>query len=669
MTTNGYHYFIAFFLTLFLLPAYIQASNGTDTLSLSLEEVTVQAEATPSDFSSITPKQSLTRKQIELQGFSSVSDALRRFSGISVRDYGGIGGLKTVNIRGFGASHTNVTVDGISVGNMQSGQVDIGQFSLENIDYLSVTIGTADNLLVPARELISAGTIHISSIRPPVDQKGWKLSGGTKAGSFGLINPSLMISKNFSKGWSTLLYSEYTRADGNYPFVFNTGRNLEKRKRYNSDVSIYRMGSTIYRQTSEKNSLNIKIDYYHSNRGLPGSAILGVYNNSERLRTQSLYIQANNRVSLGERWDWLANAKYTYHKDRYSDFDAKYSDSTLINRYRQTEYYASSAIRFKANKQWHWSVSSDYIHNRIYMFFRETGIADINYPPQNRANRNTLLGAVSTRFREGRWLASASILTALYLESVKVGSPPPNKRKITPSVAIRYQLSPHVFLRFSHKHFFRVPSFNDMYYTQIGNRQLKPELARQTNMGVTVTGSNICYLKDLDISIDAYYNNVKNKIVATPSMFVWRMLNRDKVRIKGVDVRLALSKEVYPSVLLSSDISYSFQDAQDRETKQQIIYTPKHAGSGTIAVQLPWISFSYSLMASSLLWTSNYHTSLNKIDAYVDHSCSIQRAWHIGNRLWRTQVGISNIGNKNYEIIKNYPMPGRSFSLSISTSW
>ena len=51
--------------------------------------------------------------------------ALKRFAGVQVKDYGGVGGMKTVNIRGLGAGHTGVTYDGVQVGDCQSGQVDL----------------------------------------------------------------------------------------------------------------------------------------------------------------------------------------------------------------------------------------------------------------------------------------------------------------------------------------------------------------------------------------------------------------------------------------------------------------------------------------------------------------------------------------------------------------
>ena len=85
-----------------------------------------------------TKKFCLTEKQMPTQWYNNVADALRYFSGIQIKDYGGVGGLKTVNIRSMGTNHVGVFYDGIELGNAQNGTVDLGRFSLDNME--SVTL-------------------------------------------------------------------------------------------------------------------------------------------------------------------------------------------------------------------------------------------------------------------------------------------------------------------------------------------------------------------------------------------------------------------------------------------------------------------------------------------------------------------------------------------------
>ena len=103
---------------------------------------------------------------IERLGVQDLSEAVKRFSGVTVQDYGGIGGLKTVSVRSLGAKHTAVCYDGVTVTDAQSGQVDISRFSLDNVDMISLSIGQADDIFQTARMYASAGALSIRQVGP-----------------------------------------------------------------------------------------------------------------------------------------------------------------------------------------------------------------------------------------------------------------------------------------------------------------------------------------------------------------------------------------------------------------------------------------------------------------------------------------------------------------------
>src|SRR5574344_1467726 len=122
--------------------------------SLSGGEVT--AKARRSTTREATPLQIMNRINIEQLGIQDLSDAVKHFSGVTVQDYGGIGGLKTVSVRSLGAKHTAVSYAGVAVTDAQSGQVDISRFSLENVNAISLSIGQADEIVQTARMYSSA---------------------------------------------------------------------------------------------------------------------------------------------------------------------------------------------------------------------------------------------------------------------------------------------------------------------------------------------------------------------------------------------------------------------------------------------------------------------------------------------------------------------------------
>ena len=61
-------------------------------------------------------------------GVTDVADALNRLAGVTLRDYGGAGGMKTVSVRGYGAQHTGVSYDGVMLSEIQSGEIDVSRY-------------------------------------------------------------------------------------------------------------------------------------------------------------------------------------------------------------------------------------------------------------------------------------------------------------------------------------------------------------------------------------------------------------------------------------------------------------------------------------------------------------------------------------------------------------
>ena len=75
-----------------------------------LDEVEVSASASRRNMMSTSPVQMLSKSQLVRQGVTDIADALRRFSGVNVKDYGGAGGMKTADVeRGFVVPETSTS--------------------------------------------------------------------------------------------------------------------------------------------------------------------------------------------------------------------------------------------------------------------------------------------------------------------------------------------------------------------------------------------------------------------------------------------------------------------------------------------------------------------------------------------------------------------------------
>ena len=156
------------------------AQSRLDSIQ-QLDEVVVTAKS----YKEVIPAQKMDKLTLQSLNSFSVADAIRYFSGIQIKDYGGIGGLKTVNIRSLGTHHVGIFYDGIQLGNAQNGQVDLGKFSLENMEEISLYNGQKSEIFQPAKDFGSSGSVYLRSRTPQfAEGKKYNLKATVKGGSF-----------------------------------------------------------------------------------------------------------------------------------------------------------------------------------------------------------------------------------------------------------------------------------------------------------------------------------------------------------------------------------------------------------------------------------------------------------------------------------------------------
>lgn len=189
---------------LIVLPLFTYGQNKLDSIQ-HLKEVVISAELKKE----VIPAQVMTVKDIKRLNALSVADAIRYFPGIQLKDYGGITGLKTLNSCSMGTNHMDVFYNGIQLGNAPNGQVDLGKFSLDNIEEISLYHGLKSNVFQSARDFASAGTIYLKTRTPKFeDRKTNNFRASVRAGSFDLLNAAILIEQKINDNLSVSLNGE-----------------------------------------------------------------------------------------------------------------------------------------------------------------------------------------------------------------------------------------------------------------------------------------------------------------------------------------------------------------------------------------------------------------------------------------------------------------------------
>ncbi len=623
--------------------------------------VTVTERRLPVSLTAGAPVQRMEKAELERMGALDVSDAVRHFSGVSVKDYGGIGGMKTVSVRSLGAQHTAVSYDGVAVGDCQSGQVDISRFSLDNVSALTLTIGQGDDIFQPAKALASAGVLSIETGKPDFGAASFRLAARVKSGSFGLANPSLFWAVRLGGKAGLSFYGDYLRADGIYPFEYVNGTRRIKAKRNNSDIQAYRGEANFYASLGDGQDLRAKLYLFHSERGLPGSVIYDNPYAAERLHDRNYFGQLNYEVSFSPKWKLKAAGKFNYVWNRDTDKEAA---GMRDDRFRQTETYLTATLWSEPLRGLSFSLAQDFSYNDL-----STTLSNCQYP-----ERYTVLTALSAQYWHPVFRITASLLNTYITENVRTGTAADDRQRLSPAVSLSWRPLPSTAwrLRASYKDIFRMPTFNDLYYRLIGNTRLRPESTRQWNVGTTWGGRVSPVVETLDVSVDAYYNKVKDKIVAVPTMFVWKMSNVGEVETVGVDVNVSAGIRVAKSMRFGLSGAYNFmqaEDVTDRDSKlwrNQIAYTPRHSGSGSLTWETPWVDVAYNVVFASERYRMPQNSADNRIRPYSDHSLSAFRTFRWGRHALRLQADALNLGGKNYEIVRFYPMPGRNYKFTVT---
>lgn len=649
-----------------VLPIRGEEATG-DSLCVNMKSITIVEKRQKA----IIIPQMLMSKDLDRIRSQSVADALRFFSGVQVKDYGGIGGIKTVNIRSMGTNHVGVFYNGMQLGNAQNGQVDLGRYSLDNVEAIALYNGQKSDIFQTAKDFSASSAVYIVTKRPRfLDGKTFNFTAQMRTGSFGLVNPLVLGEWRLGKNVSLSANVEYMNANGRYKYHY---------KRLQLDGSVA-YDTTAVRHNGDVESLRTELSaygfihqgrwsanayFYTSERGIPGAIVNNVFRHGERQWDKSAFAQASFEKKISDFYQLKFNAKYAWDYSNFLRDDPK--ELYLNNHYYQREIYASVANLLTITDWWKLSAAFDAQMNKM-----NADLTDFAYP-----TRWTELASIATAFDFEHFSLQGSLLGTFIQESIdsrKSYLAAPNRREFSPALFFCYKplASSVLMINGFVKRIFRMPTFNDLYYTEIGNANLKPERTWQYDLGFTLRKDfEQTIFRNFNLKVDGYYNQVTDKIVAYPTgqQFRWTMINLGKVRIGGVELSAHTDARI-SNVSLALHLQYTFQKACDYTNPDdefygdQIPYTPRHSGSVGFNAGWRGFDFNYSFIYTGERYNEQENNLYNYEQPWYTHDLSLSKNVMWGKCGVKITGELNNVFNQAYEVIHNYPMPGRNFKIS-----
>ena len=607
--------------------------------------------------------QLINSDQIDILQPEDVGVLLQKTSGTSVKSYGGLGGLKTISVRGLNSQHTSFVQDGFLLQNAQTGQINLGQIMVDNISEISLNEGAKQSFLLPVSAYIKGSLISISSKFNQFENKNTTASSfNVGVGSFGQIN-TYLSSKYERNHFLLSSYIKYRKADGEYPFEVLNGNQEYKGSRVNNDLNEKYGGVTIGYQFKNKAEIRSITNFKEIQQGLPGAVILYNNNSNQRLNVNEINTQLDY-THAHKKLFYRIYSTFTINKLNYIDPSFLNNTGGINTTYTNDFFDFGLSVQRKIRKlETYGGLESNY--NRLSFSTINSAIPE----------RLTNLGLIGGKYKIKRLIIESQISGQSIHESNKNGQKANDLFRVNPFISFqRESLKPmKLTINAWYRNSFRMPSFNELYYNNIGNVNLKPEEANQFSLGFSVLPFS--KKAGLKLIVNTFYNEVKNQILALPTknLFVWSMQNIGEVKNYGFESRIQWSKEIKENWKFNTSTSYTLQYALDFSSstsptyQHQVAYMPKHLGNFDINVSFKEFGVSSSLMSVSKRYSLNENILSNEVSAFttLDLGVYLNHKMMDNNSL-RLHFMVKNVFDVSYNYIRYFVMPGRNFLMTLS---
>lgn len=602
------------------------------------------------------------REKIQTLAPADLGILLKRTTGATVADYGGIGSLKSMSMRGMGSSHTGLVINGLEVCMSQQAQIDFGSISVSNIDQTRVLLQPTGSIQLPVSSQMRGSTVSIETFEHSFGESPIQVRGATTIGSFGR--------KEIYSGVKTTRNNTYLSFSGNLKsyaggFSYTLPYSSETLVRQNNALTSYDLAMGAGKKWRFRNTHH-RIRAFgkrtHLERELPGAVILYGSSSNEELNTQQDQIGVDYTM-LSKLLQARTYASMEKQQLRYYDPDYLNNQGFIDNKYENRSFQSGFNLKLMLGK-FHLAFGND-LKSQLLESSRDLGTP-------NRLNNVAMISS-------GYDLKYLQVSGGLYHHFVKdenrLLGHTNNYQRWNPQVSI--QTSDHLMKRIQlslwYKHSSRAPSFNELYYAQIGNTNLIPEEAQQFNLGYRWFFNKNRY--EFSLTGNTFFNKIKNKIVALPTqnMFIWSIQNVGKVYSMGSEIKLHFKYQINTDLSINSSAGVTYQSVTDRTDAEaptyedQIANTPKWTQNSDLQVNWKQFKLSISSIYMGERYALNQNIKSNLLDDYLVLNANISYHFTMAKKhALGIQAGIKNIAHKQYYHINYFVMPGRHYFLRIT---
>jgi vitamin B12 transporter len=553
-----------------------------------------------------------TREDIDRLQPSDVPDLLRRVPGVQVAQTGGRGSLPGIYIRGTQSAQSLVLVDGQRIGNSTSGDSNLQHLNIEQIERVEVLRG-------------SRSVIYGS------DAIGGVIQIFTRRGTGQCLQPRLHLGFGSQQTWERSL----GLSGGDEKTRFNLGASLDEtagidrtHESYpsDSDHDAYRNKSL---SLSLSHALNEDIEVGANlldNRGRSefdnpfGRFDMDTFESVQQQPYSDFNISSvSSYVDARVNETWKTRVEFGHSENREKTLDKLSDERTVFNTYRDSVNWQNDLTLDPRNSL---ILGGDWYEDRIN--------SSTAFDEDSRWNR--------AAFIQHRYQAD-SFSTEIGLrhdDNQQFG------RQNTWSGTFTLPLNPDNDVLLSYSEGFRAPTFNDLYYPDFSNPDLKPETSKSYELQWR---SQLSDSARLEASI--YRTDLQDAIIFGSNS---RPQNVASARINGFEA--ALKQELFG---WQSNLGVAIIDPRDRDTGHTLARRARRTASWDLDRQFDRLG-----LGASWQLVSGSYDDLNNTQSLGGYgTLGLRSSWALTREI-KLDLKVDNLLDKGYSRA-NYSYDGAQY--------
>ena len=596
----------------------------------------------------------LSKDKIQNKLASDLGQILSLLPGLQVKNYGDVGGLKTVSFRSLGAGHTALVQDYSSVSTTQSGQADLSSFPVDFIEQLELIALSPTRTQIPIHAKLAGVVVNVESVHAYVGTNVRNLILGLQAGSFDQYEGYLMLQKRSPK-WAGTLSGKIRSYGGSYPYTYLNGNTRIEDRRKNNSLLEYFGTASIRFSPTKNHQFQLRISGNEYKKDLAGAVIFYNSNTAQYLNGYGLNGSLNHRYSKN-KWDVFSSVNYQKNNLQYLDSTYLNSLGYLDQRFYSDQFDFQSQAAYAITKDLEILIGSSFISEEL------KGKSLVGAPYRNTSE--SILGI--------EWKAIGKILVQLGAQGVfeKRDTLKQNQWNLLPALSWSFDLGSKNKIGIVYRYTCRQPTFNELYYRQIGNTKLRTEKAHVASLRYELV---LLLRKGISQTmIQPFYSYVYDKILAVPTknLFIWSIQNIGISDAMGVEFTQFIQKKI-TNHTLGARINYTFQYARDisdpeSQTYKDILsYSPLHSGS--LELDYSWKKIGFFVLTSYLgeRYAMNQNIPSNLLEAYLLLDAGASYTQQLKKSEFTLRFSVNNITNRQYSYINYFVMPGTHFNIRL----